>query len=91
MKAVKVDDACRVRLPDLKPGDYYQVEGSDDRIVLTRLTAEDDPDSDRGVVLTRLKEGCSIRFGVNETGLTEDEFKQLIEAVNRTKSKHPAG
>lgn len=39
MNAVKVDSARRIRLPELKPGDYYEPEirGQAEQITLRRL------------------------------------------------------
>jgi len=37
MNAIKVDDARRVRLPKLNPGDYYEPEYSEKEVVLRKV------------------------------------------------------
>ena len=57
MNAVKVDDARRIRLKVLKPGDYYEPEFvSADQITLRRVVPPK-----RGVKLTKAEALTAIR------------------------------
>ena len=94
MKAIKVDEAHRVRIPELNPGEYYAVEWSDVRVTLTKLTREEYPEENGPIALTRLEDGCALRLGVYKTRLTADEFEELAKEVAKCKAqslKQPAG
>ncbi len=59
MKAIKVDDAHRVRVPELRPGDYYVFEpmpDTDSCYILRRLEAKD------------LKDRTGFQFGLGDGG-----------------------